>query len=117
MPGVSPYDRDALTNVKTYNLPRTAFGAGATNTVGTPASGNRIHLHFVHLTASGATVLTVKLGSAIVFEADMTANWPIEDFTPTDDVEWVGAVDALLTVTSSAAVTVGVTAGGYEATS
>jgi hypothetical protein len=93
MPGVALSDREDVTNVKTYVLPRAAFTAAQTQTVGTPASGQCIHLDFLHLTASGATY----------------------DFAPPADVEFVGAANALLTITSSAAVTVGCSAAGYEA--
>jgi hypothetical protein len=115
MPGVALSDREDVTNVKTYVLPRAAFTAAQTQTVGTPASGQCIHLDFLHLTASGATVVTVKLGTVVVLEADLTASVSTYDFAPPADVEFVGAANALLTITSSAAVTVGCSAAGYEA--
>lgn len=98
-------------------LARTAFGAGATNTVWTPASGTKINLRYLSVTASGATVITVKLNALLVIEFDLGGtSWPIGEFAPPDDmIVEAGAADDLLTITSSAAVTVGATALGFEA--
>ena len=115
MAWVTPVDRygqpEAFASV-VKAVPRASLAAGGSVTVWTPAAGKRIRLLSFHLTASAATVLTVRLGSTVVWERDIPGAGGVDVLLPTNGV--LGGVDAPLTVTSSAAATVGATAIGAE---
>ncbi len=113
-PVIAAEDRMSGRATVLATLVRTVMVAATPATVWTPGSGKRIDLRYLHLTSSGATVLTIKIGALLISEHDCTANWPIDSLEIPEDVILQGAVDALLTVTSSNAVTVGVSAAGFE---
>lgn len=95
------------------NYPRTALGAGATATVWTPASGSRVRPLWWGATASGATVLTFKVGSDVIFERDFASAGACNVALPLNG-GYLGAVNAAFTVTTTGAVTVGVSVSGTE---
>lgn len=93
-------------------LERQALAAGQSATVWTPASGRRIRLLSLHVTTSAATVLTVRLGTNVVWERDFGAAGGAD--VPFGLLGVLGPTDGALTVTSSAAATIGATAIGAE---
>lgn len=103
--------KDATQNK--WFLVRTALGAGGNANVRVPATGNKLRLRSVHITALGATIVTLRFGASDnIFEFDLAANSVVERILPGQGI--VGATDAALVVVSSAATTVGVTAFGTE---
>jgi hypothetical protein len=115
MPSVSQSDRLAGTLTVIKTLARNAFSAAQTQTVWTPATGKQIMLRYMRVTCSGATVITVKIGTTLIWEGDFTTTWSQDAFYPPDDcVATDNTANDALTITSSAAVTVGCTAMGWE---
>lgn len=95
------------------NAVRAAVGAAGSLTVWTPAAGKKIRLLWFSVTASAATVLTLKLGAEVLWEGDFAAAGHAEVLLPLNGGQ-VGAVDAALTLASSAAATIGGSASGTE---
>ena len=96
-------------------FPSTLFVAGQTLTVWTPGPGKRLRLRALLASADIATVVRIRLAGDLIATFDWTnsnALGPFELTFPEPGLE--ADVGAALTVTSSAAVSVGVTAFGRE---
>jgi hypothetical protein len=94
------------------NFLRQAFTAGQTLTVQTPAAGKQIFVGMIHVTALAATVVTVKIGSQVIYELDLNGSELFGDaFIPLGQVLYnpTMANDEVLSIASSAATSVGAT--------
>ena len=114
LPGATELENG--TTYKNAVLTRQAFAAATPVTLIAAVAGKAHYINYLHITCLAATIITVKIGSTVVWEGDFTANWPMNDATlPNACWIFTGAQNVAVTVTSSAATTVGVTAGYYEA--
>lgn len=93
-------------------LARTALAAAGSAIVWAPDLGKRLRVRSIHLTTNAATVLTVRLGNTVILERDFAAAGGCDVVFPANGI--LGEPDAALSVTTSAAATVGATALGAE---
>lgn len=95
------------------NVARAAVLAAGSLTIATPATGRKLRVQSFHVTTSAATVLTVKLGTRVLWERDFGAAGGADVLLPPPG-ELADTAGDTLTVSSSAAATIGGSASVRE---
>ena len=100
-------------NEQRKNFARAAFTAAQQQTAWTPTAGTKIRLMSLHVTVSAATVLTIKLGTTVIWERDFASAGGADALFPTNGLPPTATGD-VLSITSSAIATCGGTFTGRE---